>query len=145
MLLNETPQNKATLMALYRALALVLLPGAIFVLGLIYFVTPKRVPPPQTWADGTYTNPCCAPLTLRNGVISTGEDSARFVVSTSKLGNEIDVDRGISMNGNRVVFGGTFVFVYFNKVSAADPALGEAVSFHLNGCDGSRDYVFIKR
>jgi len=78
-------------------------------------------------------------------VISTGAVSARFVVSTSKFGNEIDVERGISVDENRVVFGGTFVFVYFNKRSAADPALGKAVSLHLYGRDDSREYVFTKR
>lgn len=128
-----------------RALALVLLPGAVFVFGLIYLVAPERVPPSQTWADGTYYNPCCSLLTLRNGVIAAGDDTARFVVSDSKFGNEVEVERGISVQGNRVVFGGTFVHVYFNNASAADPASGEAKSLHLFGRDDGRDYIFTKR
>ncbi len=51
-----------------------LIPGLILVFGLIYLVSPRiRADAPQILgANGTYKNACCAPLILRNGLMSTG-------------------------------------------------------------------------
>lgn len=73
---QETPENEATKQALFGWSALVLVPGLLFVFGLIWLVMPPYQPPPQSWANGTYTNPCCAPLLLKDGVLSSGGTTA---------------------------------------------------------------------
>jgi len=142
---KSTPEDDATRAALNRALALVLVPGMIFVFGLIYLVSPRRPPTPQSWANGTYINACCAPLVLREGLISTGSDSARYTVADDKRGAYIRIDRGIGVRGDRVTFGGSLTDVPFNKNSEAMPAIHEAYALHLNGLDDMNDYVFVKR
>ena len=145
MRLTNPPWDEATHAAMQKALALVLIPGAIFVFGLIYLVSPRRVPPSQSWANGTYINACCAPVTLHNGTITTDNGSAHYVVREGKLGLEIDVDQGIGVTDSRVRFGGNSQFVFFNNASETLPALGKAESLHLWNLDDSTDLVFVKR
>jgi hypothetical protein len=102
-------------------------------------------PPPQSWADGVYYNDCCAPLTLRGGVITVDGRSSSYTVESSKFGYCIDIPAGISVQSRQVRFGGNSVFVFFNRVSALDPAVHEARSLHISGRDDSIDYVFEKR
>ncbi|MES1975490.1 MAG: hypothetical protein V4472_23785 [Pseudomonadota bacterium] len=140
-----TPEDEATKAALGQALALVLIPGMIFVFALIYCVSPPYSPPSPAWANGIYRNPCCAPLVLRDGLISTGADSAHYTVAAGKRGFHIRVDRGIGVSRGAVTFGGTFQFVFFNRNSEAMPAIREAYSLHLIGTDDMNDYAFTKR
>jgi hypothetical protein len=141
----ERSADEAMRASMTRALVLVLLPGMLFVLGLIYVLSPRHVPPTQSWANGTYTNPCCEPLTLHDGTLKAANGSTHYVVEESKFGNQIDVAAGIGVRHGRVEFGNTFAYVPFNKDSMAVPALGEAKSMHLLGLDDSADYVFVKR
>lgn len=141
---KNTPEDDATHAALAQALALVLIPGLIFVVGLIYLVSPRYVPTPQSWANGTYKNACCAPLILRDGLISTGSDTARYTVADGKMGAYIEVDRGIRVSRGHVVFGDNAVYVFFNKNSEAMPAIHEAYALHLLGAHDIKDYVFRK-
>ena len=142
---KNTPEDEATRNALGGALALVLIPGAIFVFALIYLVSPKQVPAPQSWANGTYRNACCPPLTLLDGKISGGNVTATYIVSEGKFGRQIEVARGIGVRNRRVEFGGTYVYVFFNKNSMALPAKGAAESLHLIGLEDDRAYIFVKR
>jgi len=142
---KNTPEDDATRAALGRALGLVIIPGVIFVFGLIYLASPRYSPPPQSWANGTYVNACCAPLVLRDGLISTGSDSARYTVADGKRGAYIRIDRGVGVSRGRVIFGGSLVYVPFNKNSEAMPAIHEAYALHLLGLDDDmNDYVFAK-
>lgn len=131
--------------SLMRRSSLVLIPGSLFVFGLIYLVMPPHVPPPQSWANGAYIHPCCAPLVLRDGTLTTGTKATHYIVSDSKFGHQIDVAAGIGVRRGQVEFGSTFVFVHFNKDSMATPALAEAESMHIAGLDDSADYVFKKQ
>jgi len=141
---KNTPEDDATQAALARALALVLIPGLVFVFGVIYLVFPRHAPTPQSWANGTYRNACCAPLTLRDGLMSTGSDTARYTVADGKRGAYIQIDRGIRVSRGHVVFGGNAVNVFFNRNSEAMPAMDEAYALHLTGLDDMNDYVFEK-
>ncbi|WEJ98483.1 MAG: hypothetical protein P0Y59_16220 [Candidatus Sphingomonas phytovorans] len=142
---KNTAEDEATYFALGRAIALVVVPGMILVFGLIYLVSPRRPPPSLSWPNGTYLNPCCAPLTLKDGTISTGLDTARYTVAEGKSGYYIDIDRGIGVNQGAVTFGGAFENVFFNRDSEAVPALGEAYALHLNGVNDSKGYIFTRR
>ncbi len=125
--------------------SLVLIPGLLFVFGLIYLVIPPHAPVPQSWANGTYVHPCCAPLVLLDGSLRSGTKATHYIVSDGKFGHQIDVPAGIGVRRGQVEFGSTFVFVSFNKNSMATPAIGKAESIHIVGLDDSRDYVFKKQ
>lgn len=125
--------------------SLVLIPGMIFVFGLIYAVSPRHVPVSQSWANGTYINACCAPLILHDGKLTTANRATNYVVSESKFGNQITVAAGIGVQNGAVEIGGNYVFVHFNKDSTAMPAIGKPTSLHVIGLDDSRDYVFERR
>lgn len=141
---KNTPEDDATNAALGQAIALVLIPGLILVFGLIYLVSPRHVPTPQSWANGTYKNACCAPLILRDGLMSTGSDTARYTVADGKRGAYIRVDRGIGVSRGHVVFDEHAVYVFFNKNSEAMPAIHEAYALHLLGVHDINDHVFHK-
>jgi len=128
-----------------RAFGMVLVPGMIFVFGLIYLVSPRYAPPSQAWANGVYRNSCCAPLTLRDGVISAGVKAAHYKVVDGKRGFYIEVDRGVSVDRGSVRFGGTLQYVFFNRNSEAMPAIHEAYALHLSGANDMTEYVFVKR
>lgn len=104
-----------------------------------------HTPPSQSWANGTYVNPCCKPLVLRDGTLTTASKVTRYTVSDSKFGNQVDVDAGIGVRRGQVEVGSTFVFVHFNNDTMARPAIGDAKSLHLVGLTDSRDYIFVKR
>ena len=125
--------------------SLVLLPGFLFVFGLIYIFSPRHIPPTQAWANGIYKNACCGPLVLLDGVLKVADRSTRYVVEESKFGNQINVAAGIGVRHGQVEFGSTFVYVFFNNNSMARPALGKAESMHLVGLDDGADYVFLKQ
>jgi hypothetical protein len=125
--------------------SLVLIPGMIFVFGLIYAVSPRHVPVSQSWANGSYINACCAPLILHDGKLITANRATKYVVSESKFGNQITVAAGIGVRNGAVEIGGNYVFVHFNKDSTAMPAIGKPTSLHVIGLDDSRDYVFERR
>jgi hypothetical protein len=125
--------------------SLILIPGMLFVFGLIYAVSPRHILPSQSWANGTYINACCAPLLLRNGKVTTVNRATNYVVSESKFGNQITVAAGIGVRNGAVEFGGNYVFVHFNRDSTALPAIGTPTSLHVIGLDDSRDYVFERR
>ncbi|WP_010219673.1 hypothetical protein [Sphingomonas sp. PAMC 26621] len=125
--------------------SLVLIPGMLFVFGLIYIVSPRHIPPPQSWANGTYNNACCKPLVLRDGTLKFADKTTRYVVDEGKFGKQINVAAGIGVRGTRVEFSSTFVFVHFNNDSMARPATGEAKSIHIVGLDDSADHVFVKQ
>ncbi|MBN8808325.1 MAG: hypothetical protein J0I47_08840 [Sphingomonas sp.] len=137
--------DEELLASLARWSSLVLIPGMLFVFGLIYAVSPRHIPPTAEWADGTYTNACCGPLVLKNGIIKAGGRLAHYVVAEDKFGRMINVSEGIGVSGNAVKFGGTFVFVHFNDNSMAQPAIGEAKSMHLTGLDDDADFTFVKQ
>ena len=122
-----------------------LIPGALFVFGLIYIVSPSHFPPPQSWANGTYVNPCCEPLVLRDGTLKYGDTTTSYVVDEGKFGKQINVAEGIGVRGRQVEFGGTLVYVDFNNDSMARPATGEATSIHVIGLDDSVDHVFVRQ
>jgi hypothetical protein len=145
MLWENTPEDEATRVALWRALALVLIPGGLFVFGLIYLVSPRYQPPSQSWANGTYINPCCAPLVLHNGTITTGSAVAHYTVLDDKRGHYIEIDRGIGVRGHVIEFGGTARYVPFNDNSEALPAIHDAHALHLAGLGDVNDYIFLKR
>jgi hypothetical protein len=142
---TNTPEDEATRVALMRGLALVLVPGLIFVGGLIWLVSPRYVPPSQAWANGTYVNPCCDPLILRDGSLSSGSAVAHYTVAEDKRGYYIELDRGIGLRGRAVEFGRNFQYVPFNDNSEALPAIHDARALHLTGLDDSNDYIFVKR
>ncbi len=125
--------------------SVVLIPGMIFVFGLIYAVSPRHDPVSQSWANGTYINACCAPLILNDGKISIANRATNYLVSESKFGNQVTVAAGIGIRNGAVEFGENYVFVHFNKDSTAMPAVGKPTSLHLVGLDDSRDYVFERR
>lgn len=125
--------------------SLILIPGMLFVFGLIYAVSPRQILPSQSWANGTYINACCARLLLRNGKITTANRETNYVVSESKFGHQITVAAGIGVRHGAVEFGGNYVFVHFNRDSTALPAIGKPASLHVIGLDDSRDYVFERR
>jgi hypothetical protein len=126
-------------------LSVVLVPAGIFVFGLIYLVTPPSRPPSQSWANGIYVHPCCAPLLLRDGVLRTGGTATRYTVSESKFGYQIDVPAGIGMRKGRVELGGTLVSVHFNRDSMATPALRKAESMHILDLDDGSDHLFVRQ
>ncbi|MEG3152054.1 hypothetical protein U1769_19365 [Sphingomonas sp. ZT3P38] len=138
-------EDDALRASLMKWASLVLIPGLLFVFGLIYLVMPSYAPPPQSWADGTYTHPCCAPVVLRNGTLTTGTKATRYLVSDGKFGHQIDVPAGIGVRRGQIESNNTFVFVHFNKDSMATPAIAEAKSLHLVGLDDNVDYVFVKQ
>ena len=142
---RNTPEDEATRVALMRSLALVLVPGMIFVLGLIWLVSPRSLPPSQAWANGTYVNPCCDPLILRDGRFATGSAVAHYTVSDDKRGFYIELDRGVGVRGRTVEFGGKVQYVPFNENSEALPAIRDARALHLFDLDDSTDYIFVKR
>jgi len=102
-------------------------------------------PPPQSWANGVYYNECCAPLTLRDGVISTEGRSATYKVEDGKQGFFINVATGISVKAGHVVFGGTFAYVQFDEDNSLDPAVHQANAMHLYSWDDDNDFVFARR
>ena len=125
--------------------SLVLIPGMIFVFGLIYAVSPRHEPASQSWANGSYVNACCAPLLLHDGKLATANRATNYVVSESKFGNQITVAAGIGVRNGAVEFSGDYVFVHFNNDSTARPAIGNPTSLHVIGLDDNRDYVFERR
>lgn len=102
-------------------------------------------PPSQDWANGIYHNPCCARLTLRNGVMATEGRSTRYRVENGKRGNIVDVPAGISVREGHVVFGGTFVFVEVDQDRDAQRKAYPARALHIFAYDEPVDYLFTKQ
>jgi len=113
--------------------------------GVTHVIFWPSPPPPQSWADGTYDNPCCAPLILHGGIITAEGRTTRYRVERGKRGYLIDVPAGIGVRQGRVVFEGTFVFNQFNRNSELEPAVHEAKALHISGLGDDLDYVFAKR
>ncbi|SFJ31911.1 hypothetical protein SAMN03159338_1388 [Sphingomonas sp. NFR04] len=144
MAFRSTPEDEAIFYAFGAGIMPVLIPGMLLVFGIIYLAMPRSVPPPQSWADGTYVNVCCAPLVLRNGVLETQGRSTRYVVSEAKYGYQLEVPTGIGVQLGVVRFEGSAVIVHFNNDSMARPALREAKSLHLFDLDKLTSYEFVK-
>ena len=144
MVFRNTPEDRALFNAFGAGIMPVLLPGMLLVFGIIYVAMPRRVPPSQSWADGTYVNACCAPLILRNGILETQGRTTRYVVSEAKYGFQLEVPIGIGVRSGAVRFEGSAVNVHFNNDSMARPALHEAKSLHLFDLDKVASYEFVK-
>ena len=144
MVFRNTPEDEALFNAFGAGIMPVLLPGMLLVFGIIYWAMPRRVPPSQSWANGTYVNACCAPLVLRNGVLETQGINTRYVVSEAKYGYQLEVPAGIGVRRGAVRFEGSAVVVHFNNDSMARPALHEAKSLHLSDLDKLTSYEFVK-
>ncbi len=141
----NTPEEEATFLAMWQGILLVIVPGLLFVFGLIWLVTPPYKPPPQSWANGTYVNACCAPLVLRDGGLTSGNETVRYAVSDDKRGHGIDVARAIGVRRGHLAFGGYIVRVPFNRNSEVAPALHDPESLHLFNLDDYSDYVFVRK
>ena len=142
----NTSKDEETYAAMARAFAIVVLPAVLVIFLTLWWLSPPNERPAQSWANGVYENACCPPLMLRDGVISNGHETTHYTVEDSKMGHMIDVERGIGVRDGTVRFGGTFAFVFFNRNSAAMPALKEPYALHLMGVGKDNGaYVFMRR
>lgn len=139
----ETPEEEATFFALWRGILLVLVPGLLFVLGLIWLVTPPYKLPSRDWADGTYLNACCAPLVLRGGGATAGDQATSYVVEDGKTGMELSVPRGIGVRQGRVEFAESNVSARFLGPRTATHGKPEAL--RLFGVDDHLEYIFVRQ
>jgi len=128
---------------MWQGILLVIVPGLLFVLGLIWLVTPPYRPPPQDWADGTYANACCAPLVLRNGTASARGRSTRYVVEQGKTTMQLFMPGGIGVRGGKVEFVDTHVYASFP--GSRSLSYGKPAAIQLIGIDDNRDYIFVRQ
>ena len=142
---QNSPEDEATRQAMGKALALVFIPAGIIIFGLIYIVSPRREPTSQAWANGTYINACCSPITLKNGVLTSGKKRATYQVDYNTTGYFIKVDRGIGLLGSEITLDGDADYVPFNNNSQALPAVKKAEALHLFGKTDFADYKFVKQ
>lgn len=142
---ENTPEDEATRQAMMKALALVFVPAAIAIFALLYVVVPRRPPTSQAWANGTYINPCCPPIVLRDGLLASDKVKATYTVDYGKRGYFIHLDQGIGVEGGSVKLGALAQNVPFNRVSEAQPAIHRPESLHLYQTDTFDDVVFVKR
>lgn len=140
---SETPENEASKQALVHASLLVLGPGLLFVLGLIWLVMLPYQLPPQDWADGTYVNACCAPLVLQNGTASAGGRSTHYVVEQGKITMQLSIPGGIGVRGGKVEFVDSYIRAGFP--GSRSVRYGKPAAVELLGIDDHRGYVFFRQ
>ena len=142
---ENTPEDEATRQAMMKALAMVFVPAAIAIFALLYVVVPRRPPTSQAWANGTYINPCCPPILLRDGLLASGKIKSKYRVDYGKRGYFIHLDEGIGVDGKSVKLGALAQNVPFNRVSEAQPAIHEPESLHLYQAKNFDDVIFVKQ
>lgn len=143
--LEKHPRGRSDATGHRESLALVFIPAGIFIFGLIYLVSPRREPPSQAWANGTYVNACCAPVVLRDGLLVAGKVNVKYRVDEDKRGYFIAPDHPIGVQGSTIELAGNSDYIPFNNNSEALPAVNKAEALHLYGLDDSVDYKFVKR
>ena len=115
----------------------------LILIGVLFF-QPKLKPPPISFANGTYRNPCCQPLILANGLISSGDKSARYSIEIGKQGYYLNVPTGVRVEKTLVQFEGTFAFVFFDKNSELEKSITSPKVLHLGSLRDDREYLFLK-
>lgn len=113
--------------------------GALALLtGFAAFYYFPRTPIPFSEVEGTYSNPCCAPVRLADGVIWVGSQRVPFKLANMKFGLVAETDREIKVSGRQVV------------VAASTNPYGEMLGFDddrrgFNLSDGREVYHFTRR
>ncbi len=59
--------------------------------------------PDTQWVNGTYRNPCCAAVVLRDGMIITSGMRVSFTLEHMKFGMTAYPEKPVEVDGNRVV------------------------------------------
>lgn len=139
----QTPEEAATIAALWRAILLVLAPGLVLALALIWLVRPPYKPPLQNWADGTYVNACCGPLILRGGRATAGGNAARYAIEDGKVRMQLSVPVGIGVRHGKVEFVGSYILADFSGPRSAGHGKPEGV--RLFGIDDNLEYDFVRQ
>ena len=102
-------------------------------------------PVEQSWANGTYRNGCCAPLVLRNGVLSSEGRSSAYRIEPGKHGFILSVPEGIGVEAGHVLFGGNTVNMEFNDSSGLHRADYHAKTLSIIDRDLNDYLIFVRQ
>ena len=71
-------------------------------LGIPIYLT-RSPPPPISLANGTYFNPCCGNIVLKNGLMSFSSGSTKYHLTVIKTDLQADTDDDVVIsNGHKV-------------------------------------------
>lgn len=129
------------LLSRLQRLTVVLMLAGLLVVGAFTWLFPVR-PIEQSWANGTYHNACCAPLILRDGVVSSEGRSSAYRIESGKHGYILNVPDGIRVEAGHVRFGGTTAYMEFNDSSGLHRADYRAKAVSIYNGDAGANLLF---
>ena len=111
------------------------------VTGAALWLTTPATPATST-VDGIYQNPCCAPISLQDGVFMTAGQKVRFKLELTKFGLVANLNVPVEVRGSEVVAAKsatTSVLVFSDDLTSI------IVCAQQGHCGVGREYSFVKK
>jgi hypothetical protein len=78
----------------------ILFASMILIVGLFWFT--RQPPPPVATVNGRYSNPCCQPILIKDGLFVVGAARVPFTLRDMKFGLEATPTRNITVDRDEV-------------------------------------------
>lgn len=95
----------------------------------------RKPPPPVAVVNGIYSNTCCRPIVIRNGLFLTGSARVQFSLRNMKYGLEATPVENLTVQNGRVQVAATNgdpIYIVFDDDQRGFTLLDQATSeFHF--------------